>query len=208
MIRSTSLEFQYPSGGAFTFPDISLDENESLLVAGPSGSGKTTLLKLIAGFLPVEQGSLMVCGHEMKGRSVRDRDEIRRMHLGVISQRPRAIEALTVLENLRMIATLTRVKVLDSDHVASLKVLGIQEHVNSKPHMLSVGELQRLAIAMATVHKPDIILADEPTSSLDDKNTESVTDLLKEHVALNGGALLVISHDSRLMQHFSDQVRL
>lgn len=208
MLSTSDLSFAYHGSQAITFPDIQLGSSSSMLITGPSGIGKSTLLKLVAGFLPAASGVIVVAGQSMNKDSAKQRDLIRKKHIGVIAQHPRAIAALTVEENLEMVHFLTSTKSDEIRNLNLLKELGIEKYVKSKPAALSIGEQQRLAIAMATVHKPDLILADEPTSGLDTSNCNKVLDLLSTQVELIGASLLIISHDDRLIKRFENQMEL
>jgi putative ABC transport system ATP-binding protein len=208
MVNASNLTYTYSSKVEFRYPDFRIAERDHLLVTGPSGSGKTTLLNLVAGFLPVQSGSLVINGTEMVGLSARKRDLVRKNNMGIVPQRPRAVQALTLMENMMLVSQLTGTEQTRQEASASLERLGIGKHADRKPEVLSVGEQQRLAIAMASAHRPPIILADEPTSSLDDANASIVVQLLVDQATQIGGALMVISHDQRLVEHFSNRLML
>lgn len=198
MFSTKSLAFAYPTSKPFHFPDIKLSDGEHLLVLGESGIGKTTLLHLMAGILKAQSGAIEVDGTNICKLTFQKLDRYRGQHIGLIFQRPHFIHALTLQENLSLIQHLGGVA---KDHKRTKDVLdrlGIGHKLHQKPHQLSQGEQQRAAIAMAIINQPSLILADEPTASLDDKNCSKVAALLKEQATATGAHLIIITHDQRL----------
>ncbi len=169
-----------------------------MLIKGPSGQGKTTLLHLMAGlFLPAE-GHVEVGGTRLTSLSDDERGVFRRRHMGLIFQRLNLINHLTALENIELGL---QVKTDLRKAQQSLRSVGLQGRENERTSVLSLGEQQRVAIARVLTSEPQIILADEPTSSLDEKNASDVMDLLFE--ACDGKTLIVVSHDHRIEKRFS-----
>ena len=208
MLKTQSLRFSYDQNTAFLFPDIELGAGENLLILGESGIGKTTLLHLIAGLLQPRSGSVELKGTVLHELSSAKLDRFRGRHIGLVFQRPHFVQALSVQENLALVQFLAG-KQQDKKRIKQvLDSLGIGHKLREKPHKLSQGEQQRVAIAVAVINSPQLILADEPTSSLDDKNCAKVAALLKEQAAASGSQLLIITHDQRLKEQFQNTLTL
>ncbi len=208
MISTHDLEFAYNEANRFRFPDINCGKGEHWLIMGPSGCGKTTLLHLMAGLLRPAQGHVWVNGTDIATLNPAQTDKIRGKEIGIIFQRPHFIQSLSVVENLLIARYLNR---MDEDKILIKNILGqlnIGNKANSRPNELSQGELQRLSIARALINHPSIILADEPTSSLDDGNCEEAVALLRSQAEATGVALVIVTHDTRLSSIFSNVVRL
>jgi len=208
MLRTQSLFFAYDQQTEFHFPDIELDSGQNLLILGESGIGKTTLLHLLAGLLRPRQGDVELMGTVLNKLSSSRLDQFRGRHIGLVFQRPHFINALSVQENLLLIQYLAG-KPHDKKRIREvLEGLGIGRKYKEKPTNLSQGEQQRAAIALAVVNHPQLLLADEPTASLDDKNCLKVVSLLKEQAAATRSQLIIITHDQRLKHHFNNTLRL
>lgn len=209
MVQSSSLTFKYSnSASPLAFPDLNLGQAESLLILGKSGVGKTTLLHLLAGLLTPTTGKILIENTTINILSSKALDAFRGKHMGMVFQNNHALRTLTVLENLK--ARLYFAK-KPSNKIALLELLdalGIIDCQNKKTNELSIGQLQRLGIALAVVHQPKIILADEPTSSLDDTNCAKVMQLLQEQAAANKANLIVITHDQRIKADFKNVLSL
>lgn len=208
MFRTHSLSFAYNRQVSFQFPDVELEAGENLLILGESGIGKTTLLHLMAGLLPPQSGKVELRGTTLHELSSSQLDRFRGSHIGLVFQRPHFVRALSLQENLALVQHLAR-KPLDKPRIKEvLDGLGIGHKLSEKPHRLSQGEQQRAAIALAVVNRPQLILADEPTSSLDDKNAHRVARLLQEQASATGAQLIIITHDQRLKAQFSNTLTL
>lgn len=177
---------------------IRLDRGAHHLLLGPSGSGKTTLIHAISGLIEPDDGSIMIDGEPMTGRSPASRDALRRTRIGLIFQSLRLVSALTVRQNLHLAGRLSGHPTTDEVIDALLSQLGIAHRAPAKPRRLSQGEAQRAAIARALIGKPRLLIADEPTSALDDDNAARVASLLIEAADRNGSTLLIATHDHRL----------
>lgn len=207
MIETKNLSFSYSASRTFAFENIQT-KGEPLLIIGPSGVGKTTLLHLLAGILPPKQGQVIWDNTPIGALSSSDLDQKRGLEMGLIFQKNHFIESLSVLENILLPSQINHLKI-NAEHLsACLESLGIQDKINQKPNALSEGEKQRANIARALLHRPKYVLADEPTSSLDDHNTAEVVKLLKSESAKNGSQLLIITHDQRLKSEFSQTLEL
>jgi len=208
MFRTKSLTFSYNDQTNFTFPDIDLPTGENLLILGESGIGKTTLLHLIAGLLKPKSGCVELMQTNLHDLRTGQLDHFRGQHIGLIFQRPHFVQALSLLQNLALVQYLAG-KPQDRKRIKEVVTrLGIEHKLPEKPNRLSQGEQQRAAIAMAVVNHPQIILADEPTSSLDDKNCKRVAALLKEQASATGAQLIIITHDQRLKDQFQYTLEL
>ncbi len=208
MIQTQSLAFQYSSETSFDFPDIALQSGEHLLMLGKSGIGKTTLLHLLAGILRSKAGSITIDGQELSKLSTAQLDRFRGQHMGLVYQKPHFVQSLNLKENLFLVQHLAGKKQDISRVKEVLEQLDMLPQLNKTPRKLSQGQQQRASIAMAMVNKPSIILADEPTSSLDDENCMKVIQLLKDQSAEVGASLIVITHDARLKDQFQNSITL
>lgn len=208
MITSKNLHFSYSSQKQFSFPDISCNDKEALLILGQSGRGKTTFLHLLALLLQPDSGNIHIAGKELSGLSSTERTNIRAKNLGIIYQRAHFVSALSVLDNILLSSYLAGNK-QDKEKAGYLaEQLGFSEHLQKKTTQLSQGEQQRVSIARALMNNPNVILADEPTSNLDDNNCQKVIELLKKQSFSIGASLVVVTHDQRLKDEFPNQVFL
>ena len=207
MIKTESLKFSYDGKKYFDFPDINLDSGENLLIIGNSGIGKTTLLHLLAGILKPESGSINISGTDISKFSDTELDKFRGDNIGIVFQKPHFISSLTINENLKLAQYLSPSKT-SGDAKKILESLNIKDKYQQKPNQLSEGEKQRASIALALINSPNLILADEPTSSLDDFNCDNVIKLLKKQAKDHKAQLIVITHDARLKKHFKNNLNL
>ncbi|MEC9365209.1 MAG: ABC transporter ATP-binding protein [Pseudomonadota bacterium] len=208
VLRIENLGFSYGQRAVLRLDGLTLNEGETCAVIGPSGCGKTTLLHLIAGLLQPVRGSVAVCGQRLDALDASACDRFRGHHLGIVFQRLHLLPALAVLENLLLAQRLARVSPDARDARRLLDALGVGEFARARPAQLSQGQAQRVAIARALVHRPALLLADEPTSSLDDDNAERAIDLLQEQARAVGAALLVVTHDRRIRGRLAREVQL
>ncbi len=209
MIQTQQLTFQYGKKATlFQFPDISLSANQHLLIIGQSGIGKTTLLHLLAGLLIPKSGSITIGSTQLEKLTTKALDSFRGKEIGFVFQQNHAIKSLTVIENLQLRVSLTKAKVSPEQLTTILAQLQLTTVKDQRPNTLSLGQLQRLSIAMALVHHPSLILADEPTSSLDDENCKMVIELLLQQASEKQSNLIVITHDQRMMPYFSNVLKL
>ena len=207
MIKIKGVEFNYDNQVFFKFQDIDLKSSENLLIIGSSGIGKTTLLHLLAGLLESSSGSIKLFEKELSDLSSHQLDKFRKNNIGIVFQRPHFVNSLTVKENLQLAQYIANKK--DNNRIENiLKNLNIFDKSDKKTNQLSQGEKQRASIALAIVNSPKLILADEPTSSLDDVNCDNVIKLLKKQATDFGAQLIVITHDSRLKKHFKNSIEL
>lgn len=209
MLQTEALTFQYSENEhVFKFPDLKLDQSEHLLILGQSGIGKTTLLHLLAGLLSPIKGDILINETTINSLTSSKLDTFRGQNIGLVFQKNHAIQSLSVYENLQARLFFGKQKVEKNIIDELLQELGLIELKDRKINVLSVGQLQRLGIAMSVIHKPKIILADEPTSSLDDDNCKIVIELLIRQANKNNANLVVITHDHRIKSFFQNSVSL
>ncbi len=208
MIRCTGLTFSYPGQPAFGFPDLHCGPNEQLLILGPSGAGKTTLLHLLAGLLVPTSGEIHIgitAMHTLRGHAL---DRFRGQKIGIVFQKSHFLRSLTALENLLLTQHLSGLRSDPTVALALMKRLSIEHRAHSKTYSMSIGEQQRLAIARSLVNHPTLILADEPSSALDDSNCHKMIQLLLDVAAENHAALMVVTHDNRIKDLISNHIIL
>lgn len=208
MLQTRDLSFAYNSRNKFYFPDINLESGDHLLIVGKSGIGKTTLLHLLAGILKSNQGEISIENSTLSSMSSRELDHFRGKYIGLVFQRPHFIQSLTLKENMLLIQHLAGMKQNEEKIITLLERLDLLHKIDEKPQKLSIGQQQRANIAMALLNQTKLLLADEPTSSLDDENCDVVIELLKEQSHLSGANLVVITHDNRLKSHFNNRIEL
>lgn len=202
------VQYSYNKDYTFIFPDIVCEKGEHLLITGASGCGKTTLLHLIAGLVTPKRGSILIKGNDIAQLRGTKLDKYRGREIGIVFQTPQFIKSLTAEENLKMAGSLNNLSV-DNIYLDSLfETLNIAHCRNRKTNEMSQGELQRLSIARAVINKPSLILADEPTSSLDDKNCREAIKLLRYQAEKLQAGLVIVTHDNRLIQDFLKIVHL
>lgn len=208
MLITQDLRYSYPNGSSFRFPDLNVGKQEVQLILGRSGKGKTTLLHLLAGLMNAESGSIRLKDVDFSTLTGSTRDAFRGKHIGIIFQQPQFIRSISIMQNLQLARTLAGLKTDNSLAQSLLDELDIGEKTNAFPNELSVGERQRASIARALITSPDVVLADEPTSSLDDENCQKVADLLQQTVTKHGAALIIVTHDKRLKDRFQNAVEI
>mgnify|MGYP001386034661 FL=1 len=206
MLETKNLRFKYDNNLELNFPDIKTSK-ENLLILGASGVGKTTFLHLLSGLLKPINGEINLLGTKISKLKMSEMDRFRGKNIGIVFQKPHFINSLTVKENLQLAQYIS--KKSDKNRVQSLlESLGIEDKANKKTQNLSQGEKQRVSIALAIVNSPKLILADEPTSSLDDLNCEKVINILKNQASKYKAKLIIITHDYRLKKHFKNTLSL
>ena len=175
---------------------------------GPSGSGKTTLLHILAGFLKPSYGEVIVAGHSLGKLKTRQLGRFRGRHIGIVLQRLHLVESLTVTDNV-LLAQYFSALGEDRERVREvLANLGLEKKARAYPHELSFGQAQRVAVARAVVNRPTLLLADEPTSNLDDVHCMQTLDLLEAQARACRATLVIATHDQRIKARFRNQYML
>lgn len=195
------------TGTSVRIPAFSVRQGEQVVLTGRSGSGKTTLLHLAAGILAADAGSVRLDGHELTTMGERQRDTVRARTTGYIFQTFNLLPGLTALENVMVAAAFAgRQAGAKQRAQALLARLGLEKLVNRRPDTLSVGEQQRVAVARALTNQPVLLLADEPTASLDAASARAVVEELMTLSGDNGTALVVVTHDPAVTELFDRAV--
>ncbi len=196
-IEHLSKQFGEGNTAVKALQDVSftLDRGEFAAVTGESGSGKTTLLNVVGSLLKPDSGSVIVDGKDITKQSDDACAIYRRRKIGFIFQSYNLIPVLTVEENIVLPLNLDGTRPNYTYLGELLRLTGLESKRNCFPHELSGGQQQRVAFIRALIHKPDIILADEPTGNLDSKNSKEIIDILKDSVKQYNQTLLLITHD-------------
>ena len=198
MIQTRSLCYGYPGGATLSFPDVDVAQGAVLLLSGPSGCGKSTWLALVAALVAPTYGTLTVAGQPLSALKNVAADVWRAVAIGFLPQKLHLSSALTVQQNLAM-AQWAAGQVEDAASIAAaLQALGVQDLAKRKPGQLSGGQAQRVALARAVLLKPQVILADEPTASLDDEAAADAVNLLLQTAKHHGATLVIATHDARV----------
>lgn len=201
MLEVTDLLAGYDGKPVAHLGRLSVGAGEAAILAGVSGSGKTTLLLAIAGLAETMRGSVLVKGEDVVRLSSRERDRHRGRSIGLVFQDLHLVPGLSALENMLLAPFASGARPDRARALAMLDRLGVRDHANAGAETLSRGQAQRVAIARALLMKPRVILADEPTASLDDKSCATVLALLSETARENGAALVIATHDGRVRSH-------
>lgn len=210
-IKNLSKTFHTPMGeiaASISIPFLQLEQGEALLLDGPSGSGKTTVLHMISGLLSADSGSIYFAGEDVSKLPTAQRDVWRADNVGYIFQRLNLLDELNVLENILLPQCWRKEKNkqdLRQRALALLEQVGLAQKAACFPGELSIGEQQRVAVVRALVHKPKLLLADEPTASLDLENGKVVLGLLRQLCRENNVALLLSTHDEAVKATFANK---
>ncbi len=189
-------------------PNLSLGAGDSLALRGPSGAGKTSLLLAMAGVLKPETGRVFVDGQSLWALGEEARAQVRGRKIGYVFASFHLIDALSVADNLQLARACTGLAP-DRDRAAQLLAsLGIGEFTDRRVDRLSQGQMQRVALARALMNRPKVLLCDEPTAALDDESADAMIGLLTRSAAAEGAALLVATHDKRVMSSLGGIVAL
>ncbi len=208
IVEIENLRFGYGAAPLLALDHFAVARAEAVLIRGPSGCGKTTLLHLIAGLLRADAGTLRVAGQALAELKHGALDRFRGRHIGMVLQQFHLLPSLTVLQNVLVAQSAAGFGSNETRALAVLRELGVAELAAARPHRLSVGQQQRVAIARALVNDPPLVLADEPTSSLDDEASAIVLDLMQDAADRHGAALVIATHDQRVRQRIARELVL
>lgn len=208
MIATQNLQFSYNGKQNFSFPDLSCKSGETLLITGSSGKGKTTLLHLLGGLLSPTSGTIQIDETEISNLSSSKLDAFRGKNIGMVLQKSYFVEALSVLDNVILASWLATGRKAKEKAIQLLTQLDLENQIHKLPAQLSIGQQQRVNIARALINNPKVILADEPTSSLDDENAQIVAELLSNLATEHKAALIIVTHDQRLKTQFTNAINL
>jgi putative ABC transport system ATP-binding protein len=180
--------------------DLTVQRGELLALTGPSGSGKSTILNLCGLIDTPDSGDIVLDGRSVAGLDEVQRTLLRRDALGFVFQSFNLVPVMTVAENVDYPLFIAGVPLAERrERVdAQLRAVGLQDHAKHRPDALSGGQRQRVAIARALVKRPRLVIADEPTASLDSVTADQVLDLMRERGHAEGAAFVIATHDSRL----------
>jgi putative ABC transport system ATP-binding protein len=205
LVDARDLNFFFGSNGlrkqVLSHVNFQVGSGEIVILTGPSGSGKTTLLTLIGGLRTAKEGQLHVLGNDLIGASDSQLMELRRQ-IGFIFQAHNLHRSLTALENVRMGLEVHGTMSTREMNAAAQQILqrvGLEDRCDHYPHQLSGGQKQRVAVARALIARPKLVLADEPTAALDGKSGRDVVELMSAITSEHGGAVLMVTHDNRIL---------
>ncbi|MEO0435609.1 MAG: ABC transporter ATP-binding protein [Pseudomonadota bacterium] len=207
-VRVQDLRFAYTDVDVIGIDSFELPVGGSCAIIGPSGSGKSTFVHLLAGLLVASEGSICIFDQELGALSEAERDRFRGKHIGFIFQQFHLFPALSVLDNLLLAQRLARGEQDQGKAFDLLSRLNVDSLAKRKPSELSQGQAQRVAVARALAHAPKLVIADEPTSALDEANAVQTLDLLCELTDSINAALVVVTHDQRVLGRLDSEFRL
>jgi len=188
--------------------DVEVRAGERLAITGESGSGKSTLLHLAAGMDLPDSGVIELLGRQVNQLAEPARTRFRARHIGLVFQDYNLVESLTAAENIELVGWLTGHRRSGDDIEQLARELGIADLLARRPDQLSGGQQQRVAIARALIHQPSLVLADEPTGSLDQASAEQVMEVLAESVQARDCALVLVTHSETAAARCDRRVRL
>ena len=199
MLISENISFSVDGQKLFSNINFKIETGKDLLITGPSGIGKTTLLSILSGLQKPTHGNVLYNDINLYNCAENKIDEFRGKQLGIIFQNFNLINTFTIKQNLQLVNTALNKK--DNNHIYELlQRVGLADKSHIKVSNLSIGEKQRVAVARAFIGKPKWIFCDEPTSSLDDKNTAIIINLIKEESLRCKASLVLITHDKRIQK--------
>ncbi|MEC8011468.1 MAG: ABC transporter ATP-binding protein [Pseudomonadota bacterium] len=210
-ISINQLSFSYSKNADILhIPQWDIDKGDTVFLHGSSGSGKSTLLNLITGVIVPQSGSIQILGERLDQMKSRERDRFRAKHIGYVFQNFNLIPSLSVMDNVHLSCYFSGRYINDLERAATLlQSLQIPENCwHREAQHLSIGQQQRVAIARALVHKPEILIADEPTSSLDAGNRDAFIQLMLSMAKEHSMTVVFVSHDQSLASYFQHQVSL
>jgi putative ABC transport system ATP-binding protein len=208
MFEIRNLKHAYDGTEVLNVAAWQVEQGSQWLVLGPSGSGKTTLLHILAGILRPSAGQVSIAGQDMSALPGNAVDRFRGRHIGLVLQRLHLMASLTALDNLLLAQYLAGLPQDQGRGREVLAGLGLTEKTAAYPHELSFGQAQRVAVARAVVNRPQLLLADEPTSNLDDERCVQALELLQGQAQACNATLVIATHDQRIKARMPNQFTL
>lgn len=207
MLLVTELKKSYrdPSGKnlpVLDIPRLEIGSGEQMVLLGKSGGGKTTLLHIIAGITRADSGQVMLDNIDLFKLSEAGRDRVRASKIGYVFQTFNLLPAFSALENVRLGMTFARGRHDIARATELLVRVGLGDRLHHKPHALSVGQQQRVAVARALANRPSLLLADEPTANVDTRNQQLIIDLIREVCRDEKVSLLLVTHAPEIASQF------
>jgi putative ABC transport system ATP-binding protein len=210
IIEVESLEVSFNSGKealrVLDIPHWHVEKGDQVALFGPSGSGKSTLLHVLAGLLAASRGKVAVCGHSLEGMAEAKRDRFRAQYIGYIYQNFNLLQGFSAIENVLLGMTFSPHQGDWKEAERLLGEVGLSHRLLNYPAQLSFGEQQRVAVARALANRPQLLLADEPTGSLDPLNKAGVLRLLRDMCEKHGCTLVLVSHEREVISLFERSV--
>jgi putative ABC transport system ATP-binding protein len=209
-LRAVSLGFGSGAARMTALSDVDLTLRPGVftVIAGPSGSGKTSLISVLGALIAPDNGSLLFEDSDITKLAPHRRSTFRREKVGYIFQSFRLMPALNAEENIRLSLEIRRIDNTQQRALRALEIVGLAAKAHLRPDQMSHGEKQRVAVARAIAHRPTMVLADEPTASLDAANGAQVTALLAEIARDSERIVVVVTHDPRILPHAQRIIRL
>jgi len=208
MFALEQLRHAYNGTEVLKVPAWRAEQGAHWLVIGPSGSGKTTLLHVLAGILRPLAGSVTIAGQDLMALKPAALDRFRGQHIGIVLQRLHLVPSLSVQKNLLLAQYLAGVTQDAARAHEVLSSLDVADKAHAYPHELSFGQAQRVAVARAVVNRPKLLLADEPTSNLDDVRCVQAYALLESQAHACNATLVIATHDQRIKSRMSNHFEL
>jgi putative ABC transport system ATP-binding protein len=209
-LKDVKKGFDHPSGRIEVIKGLNLEieAGQTLAILGPSGSGKSTLLSILSGLESVDDGQVSMAGHDLVQLNEKGRSHFRATSLGIVFQQFHLIGHLSALENVQLSLDISKSSSSKDRASEALRRVGLEDRFNHLPSELSGGESQRVAIARAMVHRPPILLADEPSGNLDGTTGDKVMGDLFREVRELGSTLILVTHNEGLAQECQRLVRM
>jgi putative ABC transport system ATP-binding protein len=210
-LRNVRKSFISPGGETVAVLDIdsfSVEPGEQCALEGQSGSGKSTLLNVVSGIMRPDTGSVFIDGRDIARVDEASRDRVRADCLGLVFQQFNLLPGFTAIENVLVAMSFGSARPDRSRAASLLAAVGLGHRLDHKPAELSVGQQQRVAVARSLANRPRVVLADEPTASIDTAHQQQVIELLRETCRAEGAALLVVTHDRTVAEQFPRRIRL
>ena len=210
-LKKIRKNYHQPGGSVITVLDIDqfeIADGEQIVLVGSSGGGKTTLLNIIAGITIPDTGTVEIDGLDIANLPEAARDRFRAQRIGYVYQTFNLLPAFTALENVMLGMSFSGKKRDKARATSLLEQVGLSHRMNNRPHQLSVGEQQRVAVARALSNEPSLLLADEPTANVDVANQDNILNLIRSACSEAGVSLLMVTHSTDVAEQFDRVERL